>query len=299
MKGFIMKRAFPRITIPICAILLIFLAAMAGTVTAQEQPAQPAVQTICPHVLKSGIPFAWLRFEPSSFSGFSITMLPGQTVQLNEPPALVWDGVQWWAYVWPNFSSAKGYYWVELNSLEPRCQPPTPTPSSGAAPWGPGNLVRVRLNIPFVWFRAAPAPGNPPVHTVLPGAKLAIVQGPPVQDSFGQWWWLMRDTRDSFTGWVEQNSVELIGDSSTPVPPGSWLPGDIVRVRLNIPFSWLRFEPKSTSGFTFTAQSGQQLVVRQGPQHDGVQNWWMVAIRNSSATGWVEEGSMEFVRRGT
>lgn len=289
-----MSRAYLHISV---LLLLLFGGIVSSEAAiAQQSPPQPEVQVLCPHTLKSGIPFAWLRFEPSSFAGFSVTLWPGETVQLNNPPTLAWDNTQWWVYVWPNASSARGYYWVELGSLEPRCQQPTPTPISGQAPWQPGNRVQVKLSVPFVWFRAAPAPGNPPVHTVFPGTQLVIVQGAST-DSFGQWWWLMRDPATGITGWVEQNSVEL---TSTPPPtpsPGHWNPGDRVRVRTSVPFSWLRSTPSSNGGILFTALPRQELIVQQGPQHDGVQNWWQVTIPNTSQTGWVEEASLELVRR--
>jgi hypothetical protein len=157
--------------------------------------------------------------------------------------------------------------------------------------------------VQFVWFRAAPAPGNPPVYTVFPGALLTVVQGA-VQDSYAQWWWLVKDPRNGVTGWVEQNTVELVTNNPGPFPPpgspdpSDWRIGDIVRVRYGIPFSWLRYTPSSTAGVVFTAYPGQQLIILQGRLFDGTQNWLNVAIPNWSIQGWVEESSLEFVRRG-
>lgn len=299
----------PRLIVP----LIVLLALITGvwTVAAQQIPVQPSVSADCPYVLKAGIPFAWLRVEPSSVAASAVTMLPGQTITLNNPPILAWDGVQWWLYVWPNFApNVHGYYWVELGSIEIRCQPPTLTPTptptplpppptqpSGAAPWQPGYTVRVRLNVPFVWFRSAPAPGNQPIYTVFPGWQLLIVQGP-AQDSYGQWWWLMRDPRNGMTGWVEQNSTELVSGGQTPVPPPTeWQIGDIVRVRLSVPFSWVRQMPSSNSAWSYTARPGQQLIVQQGPVNDGVQNWYQVGVLGTGVSGWVEQGSLEFVGR--
>lgn len=288
-----MKRFLTRLPVLVAVGLLIILSG-AWTVSAQ-QPSQPAVEASCPHALRAGVPFAWLRFEPSSFSGFSITLRPGQTVQPNDPPALRWDGSQWWIYVWPNSVPGNhGYFWVELNSLEARCQ--TTPPPSGMANWKQGDVVRVRQSVPFVWFRGAPAPGNPPIHTVLPGTQLVIIQGASV-DTFNQWWWQMRDPRVNITGWVEQNTVEPI--SVAPVMPSNWQIGDIVRVRLNVPFAWLRFSPASNAGFSFTARPGQQLEIWQPAQFDGVQNWWGVGVASTRLLGWVEENSLEFVRRGS
>ena len=291
-----MKRLSFRLSI--AALLLLVTAVSSGITLAQELPPQPTVDVLCPHVLKPGVPFAWLRTEPSSFAGYAVTLRPGETVQLNNPLTLSWDTVQWWVYVWPNASPARGYYWVELSSLEPRCQGPTPTPIPGKAPWNPGDRVRVRLNVPFVWFRGAPAPGNSPIHTVLPGAQLVIVQGAST-DVYNQWWWQMRDLATGITGWVEQNSVELVAGPPPTVPPPIWQPGDTVRIRSQVPFSWLRTTPSSHADILFTVYPTQELFVRKGPQHDGVQNWWQVVLPNTAVVGWVEEGSLQFVRRGS
>jgi hypothetical protein len=282
--------------LPIIAFVLLMLAGTQMRLAqAQQTPPQPTIEVLCTYVLKPGIPFAWLRFEPSSFAGFAVTLLPGETVQPNNPQTLAWDGVQWWVYVWPNASPARGYYWVELGSIEPRCQPPTP-PVSGKATWRAGDRVRVRLNVPFVWFRGAPAPGNPPIHTVFPGTQLVIVRDTTATtDNFNQWWWEMRNPASGVSGWVEQNSVELVS-GSTP-PPTSWQPGDIVRVRSQVSFSWLRPVPDSHSDILFTVFPPQQLILQEGPQHDGVQNWWRVILPNNTVSGWVEEGSLAFVRR--
>ncbi len=293
-----MKRLFMRI--PVLMLLLLCLATGAWTAAAQQSPPQPAVQADCPYVLKSGVPFAWLRYQPSSFSGFGFTLRPNVTVSLNDPPVMGWDGVQWWIYVWPNASPGKGYYWVELDLLEPRCPSPTPPPGTGAAVWASGSIVRVRLNVPFVWFRSAPAPGNPPVYTVFPGTQLVIVQGA-TEDSFNQWWWLMRDPRNGFSGWVEQNTVELVsgGDAVTPVPSSGWQVGDTVRVGANVPYSWIRYTPSSYSDVAFVVVKGRELSLLEVRQNDGVQNWWKVILPNTTISGWVEENSLEFVRRGS
>lgn len=295
-----MYRLIRRYALLTLIVLSLSLLGTSHQAQAQETPSPPTtLQAACPHTLRPGIPFAWLRFEPTIFSGFALTMTPGQTVQLNDPPITAWDGMQWWIYVWPNFSSARGYYWVELNSLEARCQPPTPTPDAGAAPWQPGSIVRVRLNVPFVWFRAAPAPGNPPIHTVLPGTQLVIVQGASL-DSYNQWWWMVRDPRNGQTGWVEQNTVELVsGTPPTALPPEGWLPGDVVRVRANIPFAWLRSTPSSISDPVYTTRPRQELILQQGPLHDGTQNWWQVTVPYLNISGWVEANSLEFARRGS
>jgi hypothetical protein len=299
-----MKRA--RSQKPVIMLLLLLSMLATGLTVSAQQPVAPTVDTTCSFGLKTGIPFAWLRSSPSSIASPSLTMTPAQTVQIQPPGTLAWDGSQWWVYVGPNFGNAIGLFWVELNSIEPRCATPTPppppttTPAPGtdAANWQPGNVVRVRANVPFVWFRAAPAPGNPPIHTILPGTQLAITTGP-IVDTFNQWWWQVRDTRNGTVGWVEQSLVELVTGPSpvTPAPSGAWQVGDTVRVKLSISFSWLRQAPSSVSGVLATARPGQYLLVQQGPVNDGVQDWWQVFIPSTNAVGWVEANSLEFVRR--
>lgn len=282
---------FKRVVLVIVALVL-----LAGVLpAAAQQPQPPNVQTDCPFALKSGVPFAWLRFSPSSVAGYSITLHPGETVQSNAPATLSWDGVQWWIYVWPNSTpNVHGYYWVELNSVEPRC-PQTPAPDSGAANWSQGTVVAVKPNVPFVWFRAQPTPGSQPVHTVFSGAALVVMSGPS-QDSYGQWWWHMTDPRTYVYGWVEQNSVNQATTPPAPVPTG-WRAGDTVRVKAAVPFVWLRSTPGSNSEVLYTAGTGQTMFLQDGPLSDGVQNWWRVILPYSGRSGWVEEASLELVRR--
>ncbi len=282
------------VSILFLACLTFFVLIGVSPVSAQTPP-QPIVAVDCPHVLKPGIPFAWLRFNPSSTAGFSITMRPGDTVQPNNPATLSWDGFQWWIFVWYN-PLGHGYYWVELNSLQPQCQSITPTPVTGAAPWTAGTTVQVRGTVPFVWFRTDPAPGAQPIYTVLPGTRLTIGASA-VLDQFQQWWWHVRDPRTGVTGWVEQGSLELASAPPTTTPQ-MWRVGDVVRVRGGVPFSWLRNMPNSLGGVNFTAGTHQQLTILSLPQFDGVQNWWRVGVPFTPFAGWVEEGSLEFVRRG-
>lgn len=268
---------------------------------AAQQPNPPNVDTNCPFVLKAGVPFAWLRFAPSSSASYGVTLRPGETVSASGPAQLSWDGVQWWLYVWTNSPNVHGYYWVELGSLVSQCAQPTPTPQpqpgNGAANWQQGNVVRVKFGVPFVWFRGQPFPGNAPIHTVFRGVDL-VVMGGPSQDSYGQWWWLVRDPRYSVLGWVEQNTVELVGSTPNPNPaPSGWKSGDTVQVRYSVPFVWLRSTPSSNAPAIYTVGPGQVMFLQDGPLSDNVQNWWRVILPYSGVSGWVEEGSLELVRR--
>ncbi|MBL8165895.1 MAG: hypothetical protein JNJ61_28175, partial [Anaerolineae bacterium] len=219
--------------IPIGLLVVVFVLLLSGGVNAQTAPPNPpALQPSCPYVLRAGIPFAWLRFDASSLSGWSITLYPGQTVQLLDSAAVRWDGVQWWVNVWPNAAPGHGYYWVEIGSLEPRCPPaatatPTLIPGQGAANWRVNDTLMVVARVPFVWLRQFPAPGNPPILTAFPGQQMKIIDATPRLDSFNQWWWNVRDVRTGTIGWVEQISVALLSGSGT-LPPSEWLANDVV-----------------------------------------------------------------------
>jgi hypothetical protein len=266
--------------------------------SAQQQQAVPAAPTVenCPYIIRSGVPFVWLRNEPSIFGSVARTIYPGQgTFQLYQG-LTQWDGTQWWVWATTSTGTSGNYYWVEFNSLVSQCVA-TQTPG-GAASWTAGTTVRVRANVPFVWFRAAPAPGNQPIYTVLPGTALTIVQGA-VIDTFNQYWWQVRDPRNGTTGWVEQFVLEQTSVVITPTPtsaPTQWQPGNVVRIRPNIAFSWLRPSPSSSSTIVYVAIPRQELIIQSGPVFDGVQNWWNVRVPNVAISGWVEANSLEYVR---
>lgn len=298
---------FTRFILTSTLLVMLSLAAGAGLVKAQQAP--PTVQN-CAYDIRSGVPFVWLRFESSSQGSIARTVYPGQTSFTLRQDTWYWDGVQWWVGVFTNLPNAKSAYWVEFGSLTPRCQsptvpPPTAVPSSGQpAAWYSGMFVLVRPNVPFVWFRAVPSPSNPSMNTVFSNAALLVAQSEPAIDNFGQWWWQVRDPASGKVGWVEEWALQPgWGNGSSPVPPspipsGGWQIGNTVRVRAALPFSWLRTVPSSLAPSVFTAKPNQELILVSGPQSDGVQLWWSVIVPGlgPSITGWVEEGSLEFVR---
>ena len=80
------------------------------------------------------------------------------------------------------------------------------------------------------------------------------------------------------------------------MPPGGIEVTDVVGIRRNIPFAWIRQTASSFSGFSYTARPGEQFIAMQGPVHDGVQSWWQVRDIDGPTIGWVEEQSLEYIR---
>ncbi|MBL8165258.1 MAG: hypothetical protein JNJ61_24965 [Anaerolineae bacterium] len=298
-----------RAMLSLAALLAFVLLLVGSTVSAQNTPSNPPIlQYTCPHVIRPGIPFAWLRETPSSFGVVAVTLTPGQNVFMENPPTLSFDGVQWWVFVLPNIRTTRPtYYWVETASLEARCQPTatptlvatptfTPAPNQGAASWRVNDVLRVHNRVQFVWYRDLPAPGRSPIFTAFPGQRMVVIEPNPATDAYQQWWWHVRDVRTGTTGWVEQNTVELVQQGST-TPPSEWRINDVVRVKFNVPFVWVRGTPSSVGIVVATVLASRELVITGAVQSDGVQNWWPVGVPRTASFGWVEESSLEFARR--
>jgi hypothetical protein len=178
-----------------------------------------------------GIPYVWLRASASSGALARATAYPGAflTVRDSNP---TWDGVQYWWSV--NFPALNVYGWAEQKSLTlsavliPSATPtaaettfptPTPIPSGAPATWGIPSVVRVKAAIPFVWLRATPASNGAVRGTVLSGALL-LTTGQPQFDG-AQYWWPVQAAAN-LSGWVEQNSLELlISIGGAPAAAGS------------------------------------------------------------------------------
>lgn len=272
-------------------LLLMLLASTAPVTFAQSAPALES----CPYAIKPGIPYVWLRRDPESIAFVAQTLFPPRTRLYpagNSPEWVKWDGVQWWIYASPLPANSGGYGWVELNSLEARCQDVVQPQA-----WQRGYVVRAKKGVPFLWFRAEPRPGSPPIFTVFPGTVLSIVQGGPA-DNFNQLWWQVSDPRTGTVGWLEENTLELVSTRplDNAVPPSEWQAGYVVKIKAGLPFSWLRTSASSVAPSAFTAAPNQTLVLMEGPRSDGTQNWWRVRLPGSPTGGWVEQNSLDFVR---
>ncbi len=158
----------------------------------------------------SGIPFVWLRTEPSS------NALPAYTVSASEDVRLtitdaggVFDGYQWWWPVKLN-SDSTIHGWVEEASLD---FAPAPTPTVDAsiavqASWQTPLNVQAEAGVPYIFLRKSP--GSSDVLTTLkPGVTFTLQSKPAAVFDGYQWWWPATyfDGKVVLAGWVEQGSV--------------------------------------------------------------------------------------------
>ncbi len=247
-------------------------------------------------MVKAGVPFLWLRHDPSSYGGAITTIYPGRIFVASG--SRVWDGVQWWGYVLLPPANTAG--WVELSRIERITNvPPTtpPTPSTPKEPWNSTTVVRVRESVPFVWLRADPNSYAGILLTASPRTVMAVA-GNNAQSDSRQWWWPVRQVETGVIGWVEQASLEAVTGVPpvTPNPaqaPAPWVISGVVRVRAEVPFSWLRRYYNSWSSPVHTVNSGTWLQLVASAQFDGIQWWWKVKVPGTTMTGWVEQKSLE------
>lgn len=82
--------------------------------------------------------------------------------------------------------------------------------------------------------------------------------------------------------------------ASAQAPTATYTLGALLRVKLTIPYAWLRSAPASNGAVIDTAQRGEFIIVASpAPSWDGAQWWWAVRRANGSATGWIEQNSIE------
>jgi|GEM_PF-599645 len=80
----------------------------------------------------------------------------------------------------------------------------------------------------------------------------------------------------------------------TPVPSVSYNAGTLLRIKLTIPYSWLRSTPSSNGDVIDTARGGEFVfIISPVAQWDGVQWWWAVRRGSGSVTGYVEQTALE------
>jgi hypothetical protein len=271
---------------------------------AEDATTPPYAQWTGTFVLAPNVPFVWLRQTPvatasivgSQLSGTRLSALipAGTSGMIFEP-----SNSQWWGFV----SDGRIQGWVELKSLvqyvppTPTLPPPTATPAPPTAQtWAAGSQVRVKASMSFVWLRAAAGSSGAIAGTYFP-KRLFTVLGAPTNDGT-QFWWQVRDVVSGQGGWLEQNALESVSQPSGALSPDGWKVSDVVRVRAQVSFVWLRPSPASNAGILATVRAGGQLWLSEARQSDGAQFWWRVQIPNSSVVGWVEESALEFVRKG-
>lgn len=185
-----------------------------------------------------GLPFVWLRAEPSSTAAVRATVWPSTGASLvTVGGSAHWDGYQWW-YEMATYPDGRGRGWVERVSLAQVVQqsappvytpvpfPATPIPSFPATPvpmpgvgdpsievqanWRAPFDARVEAGVPFLWIRQSPNSGGI-VGTLGANAPFRVL-GPAAFDG-RQWWWQVQAAIGSahLVGWVEQGSITPVG----------------------------------------------------------------------------------------
>ncbi len=301
-------------------LAVLFLIVIAGLTwvsaapTAEDAATPPYSLWTGTFVLSPNVPFVWLRQAPtasasivgSQIGGVKLTaLIPGGTNGMIFEP----NNSQWWGFV----SDGRIQGWVEIKSLQlyvpPTATipptvtvpptltpvPPTATPAPPqAANWVVGSQVRVKSNVAFVWLRANASSAGTIIGTYFP-RRLFTVQAAASSDG-AQFWWQVRDVISAQSGWVEQNALESVSQPTSTVNTDTWKPGDVVRVRAQLPFVWVRSAPASNAGVMATLYAGRNLWISEARRSDGTQNWWRVQVPNTPIVGWVEENALEFVR---
>ena len=218
------------------------------TATATLAPGVIAPPTLVPSTawtagtgvtLATGVPFIWVRTNPSSAAPVRVVAYHGAQLSIRDANP-VSDGAQLWWLV--NYPLLNLYGWVEQRSLMTTASNPTPMPttaSTSASPaplptsantavpptvappagsyaqWGVPGIVRVKKSVGYAWLRVTP--GAAFIETLLSGS-LVLLKDAPAFDGV-QYWWPVQTTGNK-TGWIEQNSLELVV-SFGPIPTGS------------------------------------------------------------------------------
>jgi hypothetical protein len=196
--------------------------------------------------ITTGVPFIWIRTSPSSAAPVRVVAYRNALLTIRDANP-VSDGTQLWWLV--NYPLLNLYGWVEQRSLVTTVNNPTPVPTSSApivvptvgpvsaatavpstpvpptsvpsassfAKWGVPGIVHIRQTVGFAWLRVVP--GGAIAQTLLSGSMLLLKDAPTFDGV--QYWWPVQTTGNQ-TGWIEQNSLELVV-SFGPIPTGSAL----------------------------------------------------------------------------
>jgi hypothetical protein len=160
--------------------------------------------------LATGVPFAWIRSEPSSHARVLKTIYPVaysnlQIVSYSPTPIFSWDGYQNWFMVHPYPMDTNVVGWIEQGSLATVSTTgyPPEDPTYQAA-WSTPVGGHVKPGVPFLWLRAQPASDAAVVDTIPANGALTIT-GSPSFDGV-QWWWMVDyvSRRSIKQGYVEQ-----------------------------------------------------------------------------------------------
>jgi len=160
--------------------------------------------------LAPGVPFAWIRSEPSSYARILKTLHPAayanlQIVSYSPTPIFSWDGYQNWYMVHPYPMDTTVVGWIEQGSLAGVSTTgyPPEDPTYQAA-WNTPVRGHVKPGVPFLWLRAQPA-SNTAVLATIPANGALTITGSPSFDG-AQWWWTVDygSRRGIRRGYVEQ-----------------------------------------------------------------------------------------------
>ncbi len=290
----------------LCLTFIYLTIPVVGTMRASAQSGASNWPAGTMLLVNPNVSFVWVRGAPASNGSVIQTIYPNYNVTVVNGQA-IWDGVQWWWLV-TAFNNTRG--WVEQNSLLLAPPPGTtratavPRPTLAAIPppdWSIGTLVILNRQGLYAWLRSEPNSYAEVVTTV--GYTLRLVVNGGANNEHFQWdgvqWWVYVRTLGIAPnyGWVEAKSLMLATDTSQnpTVSPQTWTVGTVVRVKANIPFSWVRSDHTSYSPTVYVVNSGGMLELSAPAVFDGVQWWWQVKVSGTQTTGWVEQNSMELV----
>jgi len=289
-------------------VLGIFIIA-AANMPKRARADSPTELPCCNFVLRAGVPFAWLRSSPSSYSMALTTIYPGNVFVAENTTNKVlqtWDGTQWWGYF--HIPNTNFYGWIEIQSVQGGITAPTPTqvprytvtPTPGPVKTGCCTFV-LTPGLPFAWLRESPASTASVVTTIYPGQRFEAAGNTLTQSSDNiQWWGNFRVPGTSLYGWIEMKGVRSVDNSTQPtatavpitIPKAPWAVSNLVKVRSTVSFVWLRALPLSYAPILETVYGGATYIIVGDPTTDGMQWWWHVQNPLTRRIGWVEQDSL-------
>jgi hypothetical protein len=222
----------------------------------------------------------------------------------------------WWLVRVPSINRVG---WAEQKSLKvvqivPSATPTmtqTPDPNATVAPtqepsagWTAGTALVVKDEVSFVWVRTTPASNAPIRATLNHGGRVVVRDANSNKNDGVQWWVLVTVPSLNTFGWIEQKSLQVAPAQPTVAPTtapsgtaATWKVPNVVQVRPEAVFVWLRSAANSGAPVLDTVQLAGLLVIRgNNPTWDGTQWWWLVQSPYSGVVGWVEQKSVDLVQ---